>query len=173
MIYFEALWLKTCSTSFSNIVQWWYPGTRLEKLRKKELLIVISECKKCLLSNVLIMGLSHNRRQQEVYVNNALITIPEAAPARREFKYLWGVPSCEKHSARCSLRERIFSLIVRSSVAVQHGLSTEDRPRQRRVQKVVTSDDDLRVFSSLDGGVKRKPSLSADNRVNRTLSVCS
>lgn len=54
----------------------------------------------------LLIKPSHNRSQQEACVNNALITIPstlpEAAPARREFKYLKGIPSSEKCSALCS-----------------------------------------------------------------------
>lgn len=50
-------------------------------------------CKKSAsLAISLLIKPSHNRRQQEARVNNALITIPstlpEAAPARRESKYL-------------------------------------------------------------------------------------
>lgn len=57
-------------------------------------------CKKCLLCNISpLIKPSHNRRQQEASVNNALITspssLPVAVPAHGEFKYLWGIPSSE------------------------------------------------------------------------------
>lgn len=96
----------------------------------------------------LLIKPSHNGRQREACVNNALITIAsmlwEAAPACREFKYLWGIPSSEKCSALCSappLERKARGVgrwleknpIVRSSMAVQCGVHFP-RPRQRAME---------------------------------------